>query len=197
MYKNIFWRVYLKKRYVLGIIVLIIVLLLVFSPSSPSTQFYNGTTYSFNYPGNWNISWENNYSRGGSGITLRPVNGSKEANIIITDVYYGNSLNDAMNYFVDLYSHVYPNDFDDTLMSDPNYQMIYNKSLNVNGISGFDMLFKASESGNLKDPHVYVEIIMLQKGDKFYEIRLNYARNVTSPYAHDDLMTIVNSLKIK
>jgi len=38
---------------------------------------------------------------------------------------------------------------------------------------------------------------MLQKGNKFYEVRLDYAPNVTTPYAHNDFMTIVNSLKIK
>ena len=59
------------------------------------------------------------------------------------------------------------------------------------------MLFRNSELGDITDPHVFTEEVILQKGDKFYEIRLDYSNNVTSPYAHQDFMTIVNSLKIK
>jgi hypothetical protein len=188
----------MKKRYILGIIILIIILVLVFSPSTPSVQSYNGTAYSFNYPSNWKINWESNTTdENGTGITLKQTNGSGEAHITIDNVYYNNSLNADMNYFVDLYSHVYPNDFNNTLITDPNYRLISNKTIIVNGLNGFDMLFRNSELGDITDPHVFTEEVILQKGDKFYEIRLDYSNNVTSPYAHQDFMTIVNSLKIK
>jgi hypothetical protein len=191
----------MKKRYILGIIILIIILVLVFSPSTPSVQSYNGTAYSFNYPSNWKINWESNTTdENGTGITLKQTNGSGEADIVIFNASDTNfsSLNDYMNNFISLYSTAYTsNQVNSTLVSYPDYQLLNNTNINVNGLNGFDMLFRTSQTGLVYESPVYVEEVMLQKGNKFYEVRLDYAPNVTSPYAHNDFMTIVNSLKIK
>lgn len=185
----------MKKRYVLGIIVFIIILGFLFIPSVPSTQSHDGSIYSFNYPSTWEIS-KSNVTQGSS-ISLFQKNGSRDATILIVDTYDGATLNDASKNYVDLFSSAYPDDFNDTLVPYPQYKLLINKTVNVNGLSGVDLLFRTSEMGEISDPPVFVEIVLLQKGDKFYKVMMQYKRNITNPYAHDDLMVIVNSLKIK
>lgn len=174
-------------------------------------QSYNGTAYSFNYPGTWNITWENdNYTSNEPTIELTPTNKSSDASITIVDatdvpLFTNNSslnrtasnLSDYKNSFISWYSTAYPNGSSNSVVPYPEYQLLNDSNINLNGYNGFDMLFKTSQSGLLNDPPVYVEEVVLQNGNNFYELRLEYAPNITTPYGHDDFMTIVNSFKIK
>jgi hypothetical protein len=206
----------MKKRYYLLIFILVIIGLWLFlSPSSPAYQSYNGTAYSFNYPSTWNISWENdNYTSNEPYITLTPTNDTQNISIDVFDatdvpLFTNNStnsynmnrtassLNDCKNSLISLYSTVNPNESSSSVLPDPNYQVLNNTTINVNGLNGFDMLFKSSDDGLLNDPPVFTEVVILQKGTNFYQIELDYGPNITTPYAHDDFMTIVNSFKIK
>ena len=192
----------MKKRYILGIIILIIILVLVFSPSTPSVQSYNGTAYSFNYPSNWKINWESNTTdENGTGITLKQTNGSGEVNISIISINSSNSnnesLTDYMNNFVNMYSTAHTsNQINSKSAPYPNYHLLSNNTLNINGLTGFDMIFQTSENGLITDPPIYVEVAVLKKGNNYCEVQLDYSPNATTPYAHNDFMTIVNSLKI-
>ena len=206
----------MKKRYYLLIFILVIIGLWLFlSPSSPAYQSYNGTAYSFNYPSTWNISWENdNYTSNEPYITLTPTNDTQNISIDVFDAIdvplftnnstnsynmnrTASSLNDCKNSLISLYSTVNPNESTNSVVPYPYYELLNDTSINVNGLNGFDMLFRTSETGLLDDPPVYVEEVVLQNGTNFYELRLGYTPNITTPYAHNDFMTIVNSFKIK
>ncbi|HTX61915.1 MAG TPA: PsbP-related protein [Methanobacterium sp.] len=188
----------MKTNGKLTLIIISSLLLVVFvSGCTSNSKSYNGTVYSFNYPDDWNVTWESNTSNyNGTTILLNQNNGSQDAKITMTEIETNNSLNNYMNYFVDLYSQAYTNKENGTLAPYTNYQLISNQTLNINGLNGFDMLFKTSQTGLSTDLPIYIEEVVLQKENKFYELRLEYAPNVTSPYAHDDFMVMVNSLKI-
>jgi hypothetical protein len=183
------------------------------SSNTPSLQSYNGTAYSFSYPSTWNITQEiNNSTSNEPSIELTPTNKSSDATITILDatdvpLFANNStdsfnmnrtassLNDCRNSLISLYSTVNPNESTNSVVPYPYYELLNDTSINVNGLNGFDMLFRTSETGLLDDPPVYVEEVVLQNGTNFYELRLGYTPNITTPYAHNDFMTIVNSFK--
>ena len=181
------------------------------SSNTSSIQSYNGSAYSFNYPSAWNITWENdNYTSNEPTIELTPTNKSSDAAITILDatnvpLFSNNSsfnrtasnLSDYKNSFISLYSTAYPSESSNSVVPYPEYQLLNDSNINLNGYNGFDMVFKTSQGGLLNDPPVYVEEVVLQNGNNFYELRLDYEPNVTTPYAHNDLMTIANSFKIK
>lgn len=205
----------IKKEYILGIIVFLGIIILLFlnsptnTPSTKSIQTYNGTSYSFDYPNTWKVSWKSEkFINNEPGVALAPTNGSLIVEMLIFDatnlklnengdVINGTNLNDYMVSLVEDFSQVQQSEKNNTTYMDPNYKLIYNHSINVNGMSGFDLLFYRTTGGLSTDSHAYNEIVILQNGNKFYEMEILYYPPIIKPYAHDDLMIIVNSIKFK
>jgi hypothetical protein len=153
------------------------------------------SSYTFNTPNNWKINTVSNNT------TLVQTNGSGEVNISIISINSSNSnnesLTDYMNNFVNMYSTAHTsNQINSKSAPYPNYHLLSNNTLNINGLTGFDMIFQTSENGLITDPPIYVEVAVLKKGNNYCEVQLDYSPNATTPYAHNDFMTIVNSLKI-
>lgn len=161
------------------------------------------SSYTFNTPNNWKVSMvsDNNTNFNGTVTTLVQTNGSGEANISIIGLNSSNTINknltDYMNNFVNMYSTAHTNNqINSTTARYPNYHLLSNNTLNINGLTGFDMVFQTSETGLITDPPIYVEVVVLKKGNNYCEVQLDYSPNVTTPYAHNDFMTLVSSLKI-
>ncbi len=188
-----------KKNFTVIIIGAVIISFLLLNSNTFNPQ-YDGQVFSFDYPNNWEINDSYIYSNA-TVILLTPSNGSNavEINLIGPKSNPDNNTN-LNNYItsniVNVYSQVYPNDNGGNLIPDPKYELVSNKSVNINGLNGSDMVFKVAEYGELGDPHEFIEEVILQKGDYFYEARLDYSPNTTTQYAHNDFMKIVNSLQI-
>jgi hypothetical protein len=188
-----------KKDFIVIIIGAVIILLLLFNSNLFNTN-YDGQVFSFDYPNNWEINDSYIYSNA-TVILLVPKNGSNNVEINLIGPKSSSNNNTNLNNYitseiVDVYNQVYPNDNGGNLIPDPDYVLVSNKSVNINGLNGFDMVFKVAEYGELGDPHEYTEEVILKKGDNFYEARLNYSPNATTQYFHNDFMKIVESLQI-
>ena len=188
-----------KKNFIIILIGAVVIFFLLFNSNLFNTN-YDGQVFSFNYPNNWEIN--DSYTDSNTTVILLvPNNGSNavEINLIGPKSNPNNNTN-LGNYItsniVDVYNQVYPNDNGGNLIPDPDYMLVSNKSVNINGLNGSDMVFKVAEYGELGDPHEFIEEVILQKGEYFYEARLDYSPNATTQYAHNDFMKIVNSLQI-
>ena len=50
--------------------------------------------------------------------------------------------------------------------------MLQNNRVTANNMNGVDIIFKAAETGTLGNLQELMEEVILQKGNKFYELRL-------------------------
>lgn len=96
------------------------------------------------------------------------------------------------------YRTYYLNDSINSKISNPNYKVLKNDSISVNGLNGFDVVFQYSDSDTNKP--VIVEYVVLQKGNEFITgyLELNNVLSSSNEFknVHSDFMVMVNSLHV-
>ena len=194
-------------KYVFLIVVLALVAFFMFGSFSTA---YNNQYYSFNYPNNWTKETDTNNSYETTSVLVPNYsNLEHQVNIAINgpeneSIDY--NLNSSRDLFISTNSKVFPNEsyFEDKdLVSDPEFKVLINKTIRVNGMNGFDVATYAASQGYLNSPHEVVEEVMLQKGTKVYTLRLTCSpRAITQDpnifnTTHKEFESVVTSFKGK
>ena len=183
--------------------VLVIGAWIILSPSV-TAEHYNDNVFSFDYPSDWNATTPNNKSNS-SVVFLYPLskgNSNGGVNIEVTGPQYYANLNDAKDTFIDSNSQVYIDDVNDTLVSDPGFKVLENRTVTINGLTGVVAVFKNAELATLNDPHEITEVAILQNGTKTYVLTLKCTSKAISEdsnafkNANETFNQILNSFKV-
>lgn len=180
---------------------------------------YDGKVFSFNYPNDWKI---NDKASTYDSVMLMPNNSQLIVNgslLYVTLMAYPPrcpswgewlwerfsprevppNLDELKNNIINSKNYVYINDTANhtgNITDDPNFKIISDKSINIAGLNGFDLIIQHSVH-NLGDPTVLTEYLVLQNGTQYYVLELKGGNNDTFVKLHEDFITIINSLKIK
>ena len=108
------------------------------------------------------------------------------------------SLTEYESNLASQYKTYYLNDSSNFKISNPNYKVLKNDSISVNGLNGFDVVFQYSDPDTNKP--VIVEYAVLQKGNEFITgyLELNNVISSSNEFkdVHSDFMVMVNSLHV-
>lgn len=171
---------------------------------SATAEHYNSNVFSFDYPSDWNSTTNVNNSNS-TVVFLYPLSeGSTngDINIGISGPQYYANLNDARNTLIDSNSQVYIDDVNDTLVPDPEFKVLENRTVNINGLNGVVAVFKYAELATLNDPHGITEVAILQNGTKTYILTLKCTSKAISEdsnafkSANETFNQILNSFKV-
>ncbi|AEG18634.1 PsbP-related protein [Methanobacterium paludis] len=197
----------MKKRYI--ILVFILAVAIFFIMGSASTTSYSNKYYSFEYPHNWTKE-NDTYNAYESTTTLYPNYSDLKGkvNIVLTgpeEEPNNYSINDSRDLFIYTNSKVFPNAsyFEDKdLTNDPEFKVLMNKTVTINGMNGFDVVIYDATPWYLNSPHEIIEEVMLQKGNKIYTLKLTCSPEALAQdpnifnSTHREFETVANSFKV-